>query len=343
MATKKKNIIVYIGAFASMLLILYCVVYIYNYYSANDILWHYPKNYKPDEQLHPGKLSPSEIGDSIGGILTPIIGLVASMLTFLAFYMQKRANDVIQQQFEIQQFESQFYEMLHLHKQNVSEISIKSLIDGAVVEKRAAFESMVKDFNSLLKSSTAFNQFTEVEYDVCYQIFFWGYSNKQIERLSGPAQKFIEDKELQEHNNIGKLHYHKGYSSFLGHYFRHLFLMVKFVAESKVVTDYEKRIKYLKLLRAQLSNYEQIILFYNWVGGFGKPWEDGDNHYFTEYKMIHNLWNSELYQDPYIVDQVNSLIDKYNKKPGKTPLFEFQGTDFKCKMDDVKDKPLSEI
>jgi len=343
MKKNRKNLWVYIGAIVSLLLILYCLIYIYNYYSANDILWHYPKNYKADEHINPQKLSPSEIGDSIGGILMPIIGLVASILTFLAFYMQKKANDVMQDQFKIQQFESQFYEMLRLHKENVNEISIRSLANGFVAEKRAAFESMVHDFNLLLSYSADFNPLDITEYDVCYNLFFWGYSEDQIEKFSYPANEFIKEGKFLSYENLSYLKSHKGYSSFLGHYFRHLFLMVKFVVENDIVTVYEEKMKYLKLLRAQLSNYEQIALFYNWLSGYGAPWENEKNHYFTEFKMIHNLWVGELYQNQYIVGPVNELIDDYNENRKKTPLFEFQGDDFDVKMKSIEKKPLSEI
>ncbi|SHF27619.1 hypothetical protein SAMN05444377_1063 [Flavobacterium fontis] len=42
------------------------------------------------------------IGDAIGGILGPIIGIVGALLTFLAFYIQKIANDEIKNQFKEQ-------------------------------------------------------------------------------------------------------------------------------------------------------------------------------------------------------------------------------------------------
>ncbi|UPT70228.1 MAG: hypothetical protein M0D53_14140 [Flavobacterium sp. JAD_PAG50586_2] len=39
------------------------------------------------------------VGDALGGILNPIVGIAATLVTFLAFYMQKKANDIIQEQF----------------------------------------------------------------------------------------------------------------------------------------------------------------------------------------------------------------------------------------------------
>ncbi len=36
---------------------------------------------------------PNEIGDTIGGILGPIVGFLGVVVTFLAFWMQYKANE----------------------------------------------------------------------------------------------------------------------------------------------------------------------------------------------------------------------------------------------------------
>lgn len=321
MKLTRNNFWIYLGAVISILLIAYSLIYIYNYYSANDILWHYPKSYNPGNKQ---KLPPNEIGDSIAGVLAPIIGLVASILTFLAFYMQKRANDQIQDQFRVQQFESQFYEMLHLHKENVNELQIRRISDGTQVERRLAFESMVYDFNMLLSWAVFGDMPIEaVEYEVAYHVFFWGYSEEQVDRLSAPAAGFIKGEGVMSNTPLPDFKAHHGYSSFLGHYFRHLFFMVKFVVESESLKDYEEKMKYLKMLRAQLSNHEQIMLFYNWLSGYGGAWENEENQFFTEYRMIHNLWKDKLYQNPFILNKITELENKPVKLRTK-PLFEYQ-------------------
>ena len=111
--------------------------------------------------------------------------------------------------------------------------------------------------------------------------------------------------------------------------------MVKFVVDSKIINEYDAKMRYLKILRAQLSKHEQIMLFYNWLAkGYGESWEEENgNHYFTEYKMIHNLWVGELLKDKYFANEVNELIDIYNKNPKATPLFEVQGSDFSAKWE----------
>lgn len=335
----KKNIFIYGGIIISIALGLYCIVYITNYYSANNILYHFPKSTKANNDT----LSPNEIGDTIGGVLSPIIGLLAAILTFLAFYMQKVANDDIRAQFKIQQFESQFFEMLNLHKQNVDELEIKRLKDGIQISGRNVFETMTYEFNELLSYITfSDSTLNENQFETAYYIFFWGYSQTEAESVGLDIRKLIN--ENPQTNEILDFSKHNGFSSKLGHYFRHLFMMVKFVVTSNVITDYKGKMSYLKILRAQLSNHEQIILFYNWVCiPYGGAWEDSNNRFFTHYKMIHNLWLSELYNNQFIVDKVNSLIEKYNLQPQESPLFEFQKGDFSLKMKDVVSTPLSEL
>ncbi|OQP59564.1 hypothetical protein A3860_36860 [Niastella vici] len=309
-----------------------------------------------------------QIGDTIGGLMSPFINLSAVIVTGLAFYMQYRANklqvdiftDQIKQterqfkqeqlyqekQNRIQQFESQFFEMLRLHKANVDELTITSVVNGNPVSKRQAFVTMADEFKTFL-SYIKFEHLPFIdEYKHAFEIFFWGFNSDyiDIDSLSHSWSRIIDGPNERDYAHPIDFREYKGYSSALGHYFRHLFLMVKFVAYSDVITDYNSQMKYLKILRAQLSNHEQILLFYNWLSeGYGGAWENEENHFFTKYKIIHNLWVGELFQHQYIVDAVNGLIDKYNRNPKETPLFEFQGNDGTLKMKSVGNRSLSNL
>lgn len=81
-----------------------------------------------------------------------------------------------------------------------------------------------------------------------------------------------------------------GHVSRLGHYYRNLFMMVKFVVEQdKNLLSYKDKREYLRMLRAQLSTDEQLMLFFNYLSGYGYPWENDKNRFFSDYRMIHNL------------------------------------------------------
>jgi hypothetical protein len=115
-----------------------------------------------------------------------------------------------------------------------------------------------------------------------------------------------------------------GNSDQLAHYYRQLFQTVKFIVYQTIFTYEEKR-KYIRILRSQLSNEEQVLLFYNWFSGFGKEWENENNSFLTDYRMIHNVFQNML------VDEIK-LEEIFNIKSGykteqnreKDSLFEFQ-------------------
>lgn len=311
------------------------------------------------------------IGDTIGGLMNPFIALAGVIVTGLAFYMQYKANHLQRELFEkgqadsnhqfqiqlnYQQFESQFYEMLRLHKENVNEMELsgKKDINGAwesvIVSKRQVFQQMYLEFESLLdivsydhnrsladiddtKADISSKPLTQEQFNECYKIFFWGfneYDNYDLPQASikdfktivedrYPAARELET--MQAANLKFSIEAYHGHSAQLGHYFRHLFMMVKFVVNSAIVTNYKDKMRYLKILRAQLSNYEQIMLFYNWISGYGGSWEDKKRKFFTEYCMIHNLWYDELFDNAFIKGKVEELKNKpYELR--KSTLFE---------------------
>lgn len=291
-----------------------------------------------------------EIGDTIGGLTSPFIGVAAVFVTGLAFYVQYKANEEVKKQFEFQKFESQFYEMLRLHKENVNEIEIET-IDGKTIKGRNAFFEMKKDLENLLILSDEDNN----SFKMNYNIFFWGfkkdrkpirYTNvtdeeseaflckfiKSMEKKEEPTNlaKYMHDGEIELYDGSGKVSKLRiskleGHHSYLGHYYRHLFLTVKFVVNQKEdLISEEEKLNYLRILRAQLSNYEQIMLFYNWLSSYGGDWESNENQFFTKYKMIHNLWHREMYKDDFIKRKLKELIDKYKKNGGSGDFFEMK-------------------
>ncbi len=75
----------------------------------------------------------------------------------------------------------------------------------------------------------------------------------------------------------------------LGRYFRHLFQIVKYVDEQPkdLYNKEEWKSDYIGLLRSQMSDYEQLLLYYNAQSPFGRGWDD--NHYIENYKLIKNI------------------------------------------------------
>lgn len=85
-----------------------------------------------------------------------------------------------------------------------------------------------------------------------------------IDDLSENAKDLVYEKEFEK--------YYDGHQHRLGHYFRHLFQSYKYLNYNKELNEDDKYF-YGKMLRAQLSTYEQALLFVNSISSLGMKWE----------------------------------------------------------------------
>lgn len=271
-----------------------------------------------------------EVGDTIGGITAPFIAVGASILTFIAFWVQFKANEQQREDIHIERFENKFYELIRLHKSNVEEFSIG--VNPDTVEKRKSFVSLFNEFrytffccskvrDDLKNSNVLVNEYSEEQIARLAYIFFYaGIGNnsdimskamnwdnefeltlfnsvisflKEIKKASSDTPEF-QDEDGNKVQLTIKYAPWGGHQSRLGHYYRHLFQTVVFVIsqDNKIIPKNEK-LNYLRTLRAQLSDHEQLMLYYNAVAGFGERWildnRHGNVNYFTDFKMIHNI------------------------------------------------------
>lgn len=268
-------------------------------------------------------------GDTFGGTLGPIVGWLAALLTFAAFWVQYRANQQQRKQIEdqakdtaIERFESRFFEMIRLHKENVNELNIEDTVRG-----RKAFTSFFYEFRYIY-FTFAKNYYELEDYlpnrdteefeltNIAYIVFFFGvgYNSSKVtdelfERYNdmlffkntiGDLKKirleyksYINDKKdlvikFKDDKATFRIKYQpfNGHTGKLGHYFRHLFQTVKLVdkQDSKIIG---RKYDYVKTLRAQLSNFEQLLLYYNCLSVLGTDWIEEE--YFFRYEMGRNI------------------------------------------------------
>ncbi|SFN03113.1 Putative phage abortive infection protein [Chryseobacterium oleae] len=285
------------------------------------------------------------IGDAFGGTAGPVIAWFASILTFLAFYIQYEANKDQRDQFAkqaddivIERFENRFFELIRLHRENVDEQNIQNKILGRKAFTTYYFELRYIYF--VLESKhdefpTDKRLDKEQLTNLAYLIFFYGighvsdsvfshilpqinslqffkvtieklekekkmYSDFARDKARYESEKKVKNTRLKdlEVEHKGKkaifiLHYEPftGHGTKIGHYYRHLFQTVKYVdsQEHKVFKDKDNKIKYeyVKILRAQLSNFEQVILYYNSICILGNTWIS--NGYIKNYHLLTNL------------------------------------------------------
>ncbi|MEO0688566.1 MAG: putative phage abortive infection protein, partial [Cyanobacteria bacterium J06649_11] len=133
-------------------------------------------------------------------------------------------------------FENTFFQLLNVHSQ---------IVDGIDLRKKEAPTSVIATGRD------------------CFGTFSRRLNQKIIDVRVEAERKGDE---------IGSLK--KAYMDFfepedadLGHYFRHLYHILKFVDQAEIEEDQKKR--YTNFVRAQLSSHELILLYYNCLVGYG--------------------------------------------------------------------------
>jgi hypothetical protein len=353
---------------------------------------------------------PNEIGDTIGGILGPVIGLIGAILTFLAFWTQYEAN--IEQRFQFNTalenekkanilaenirknedaekvlrynkeqarfvesqklqeskliiddlrtrtnlFETRFYNMLTIHRDNVKNIEIPDL------KGQNVFVHLISELKLMHELCEGYNSVFDLKindkkvFNIAYLTFFFGYKSKSIINdlitedviqlvrtlnsqidyhkenytvKGGCVDFLVDDKHFKfDNSSIFGI----GHMSRLSHYIRHLFQIVKFVDEQpKDLLKEEQKYEYISNLRSQLTIHEQLLLFYNSISVLGKPWLDkikmNEENYIEKYCLSKSIPKdmADFYKKP---------SDFFNEK-NKSGRIMFESYEIKKRMEEL--------
>lgn len=325
-----------------------------------------------------------QFGDFIGGFLGTIINGAAFYFLYLTLNEQRKSG-------EKQSFETKLYELIHLHRENVSELRYTK--NNQTSEARKVFRVIVEEFMECFHEVKRFSKmYPDVEIfqlpyknalekiktnnsckanikdlaliDIAFCCIYFGVSKesetilfhkffhrynkqyvsklkiflqlkpkkedsvlyqewkdfkgKEVDRMRESFEYIynhranpINDPTCTVLQNLNALKYYGGHQHRLGHYFRHLFQSFKFISLQDFLTDDEKYF-YAKTIRAQLSTYEQFILFFNSLSSLGMKWEYtadisdltkgyniNDFKLITRYNLIKNLPGSQYYDFTY--------------------------------------------
>lgn len=186
--------------------------------------------------------STGQIGDTIGGIMGPFIAIVAAGLTFIAFWVQYKANIQQRHDIAIERFESNLFEMIHIQQEITNGVLVEYFNETKKIREiskgREVFRRLYCDFNNKFK-------FPDGE-------------------KSLPLNKAMNDwPDLKMHLSEVEIMWN------LDHYFRHLYRILKYIDEQEEsLVNKNKKYEYAAIVRAILSPYELVLLFYN---GFSHP------------------------------------------------------------------------
>jgi hypothetical protein len=208
-------------------------------------------------------------GDFIGGTLNPLLTFLTFMGLLVTIVLQQtelrdtraeleRSATALEKQIHAtdrQNFESTFFQMLTLHNTIVNSIDL--FYSG---RERATGNDVSKGARET-KGRDCFSQF----FENFKQEYFACSGHPERERLQMAYDAFWQRRQQD-----------------LAHYYRYLYNVLRFVHEAKGIED---RGPYVKLLRAQLSDFELVMLFYTALN------KHGINYwlYVHEYQLFDNL------------------------------------------------------
>jgi hypothetical protein len=279
--TARKNILTIITGLIVILLIVavisfFCVIFNKVYFNTSGVI---------DPELA------SQFGDFFGGY----VGVIFSMLsTFLLIYT------IIDQFIERQKrwATDNFYRMLEFHNDMVNQLSVAH-INTTKPERsngRRAFVvfklqihhllGLIKDLNTGEKWDLNQDQILRI----VYMIFYYGIDGQWIEFLQDKIKENIDfniilnqvsKKEEDENLKLGRTN-----QTSLSAYFRNMYNLIKLVDNDKYLSKQEKK-SLITIYRAQLSNPELYVLFFNLRSDFGKKWND--KGYVETYELLKNI------------------------------------------------------
>lgn len=242
-----------------------------------------------------------QLGEFVGGYVGPILSLLGIILLFSTLKNQRRAS-------ALQNFELKYFELLKMHRDNVAEIELKAGSGKKVFvllirEFRCALE-IVRDVAQKLGEKATAAQLLHI----AYYCLFYGvgpnssrmlkvalaeYNPHFINTVEGTLNAITTKNKVRAERHFYYVPF-EGHQSRLGHYYRHLYQLIRYVDRSKVISEDDKY-EFGKTVRAQLSTHEQALLLLNSLTPLGRNWwrKCGDEQerecLIVRYRMVQNI------------------------------------------------------
>lgn len=185
------------------------------------------------------------VGDFFGGTTVGLLSLASILFVTAAIVMQKEELELqrkevmaTRREYEItnltmkkQQFENTFFNMVTLHHEIVNSIVYNDSY------KKLQGRHAIAEIKSSLKNT---------------------YNNPSSDMLTKMNRSIVHNRYRAD---LAYSEFYLKYEPSLGHYFRNLYRIIKWIDESTL--DFNEKKNYLGILRAQLSSSELVLIFYN--------------------------------------------------------------------------------
>ena len=248
-------------------------------------------------------------GDS-AGLLNAFFSFLAFMAVVVTMYLQSRRDGQDKQNGARVLFEQEFFAMVGMLENIVSHLrfSDKQVAEMSKLASQLASDLMKKYYPGMAHQKDDEDEEPQPVIVEGRDVFRYLYEDRENFSLLSCVNKNKDLRETTESQEYC-------FDGTLDHYFRYLYRILKHIDESKLLDKLDdpqkEREYYAHLLRAQLSNYELKMLFYNGLLGENpttikilieryamfnnlRAWELGK--FQKEYYQA--ILDEELYEDP---------------------------------------------
>jgi hypothetical protein len=278
------------------------------------------------------------IFNDFGSFLSGSAGLLFTIATTILVYMtyrtqkeelkeareeaeaSRKALELQARTTQLQQFENTFFNLLGNHREVLKSlqetwVQNDNLKHHAIIEGKKLIDKTTEFIKTIIRGlNNSSYAIVRGEVDLEYQGFIpKGYRDSIGKEFKFEWKPKLSIKCKSHLANTENLHllYEKVFlpnRSSLGHYFRNLFHLVKFVDEytgfdsldsNKEIFDI--KYKYIRLVRAQLSNNELFLLALNSITDFGEEFVP----FIEKYKLLKNI---SIFEE---LDEMDGLLEKY--------------------------------
>lgn len=243
--------------------------------------------------------SASDFGSFFGGFIGTLFTITSVLLILVTLIKQNIEN-------RKSQVGNNFFRMLDYHNENVKQLNISDITpktekqnknnEYEKIEGRRAFVIFKLQLRELFKVVNRINSDLKLNYtkdqiaDIVYISFYYGidkvwtdFSKNKLanyDRANELVEKLIEEKEKNV-KKIGRTN-----QTSLSSYYRNLYNAVKLIDSDYYLSKNEKK-QYIKILRAQFSNPELYVFFFDVISRFGKKWKE--KNYIIKYELTKNI------------------------------------------------------
>jgi hypothetical protein len=201
----------------------------------------------------------SNIGQFLSGTVGILTSAIVSLIIFSALIAQMK-----------QSFENTFFQLLKSYENivnnlNVSDAFNKNLdVEDQIYNGKNAFKEMFKILSGKYFDRKKISPFDD-------------------DKTEPPTEE--KKKKMLKVINESYLDFDKEFQPYIGYYFRDVYYILKLTNKGKLLTKREKHF-YVNILRANLSAYELLLLFYNSLSDRGK---DKVNPLIEKYQFLKHI------------------------------------------------------